>query len=343
MGTHLYLGVLILAVFAPSVANADIDVVCGKNSVSVTWRVNAELVPYAARLFLGNCMASQWNVLPTGEGEAQFNYTFTECKFVKTIKGKRIIYRNELSYRPQAKPNPPHFVHPIECAFRRPRGWVPRFLNPGAGLSEGRSGLVFHMALLNEELSSIAKTNVITLGSPIPIWAAVEQKSHQPLLLLMEECVAATTAELQPRSQVYPIINKGCLLESRNGNSVFLPRYHSSSIILYLQSFKLGSGEMYIHCKLTVWDPEALDEDKKACHYVKGNDRWELLDDPSQSSLCSCCDSSCKSRLRRGVEWASDGPKRNSVLGPIIIVDQSDLKDSNTLMESVTTADSQLQ
>lgn len=31
--------------------------------------------------------------------------------------------------------------------------------------------------------------------------------------------------------------------------------------------------------------------------------RWELLDNPSQSSLCSCCDSTCKSRFRRGVDW----------------------------------------
>lgn len=61
-----------------------------------------------------------------------------------------------------------------------------------------------------EQLTGVAKTNVIPLGSFMPIWAAVEQKSHQPLLLLMEECVAATTAELQPGSQVYPIIgNKG--------------------------------------------------------------------------------------------------------------------------------------
>lgn len=44
----------------------------------------------------------------------------------------------------------------------------------------------------------------------MPIWAAVEQKSHQPLLLLMEECVAASTAELQDDSQLYPIVtNKG--------------------------------------------------------------------------------------------------------------------------------------
>uniref|UniRef100_A0A3B5BBB4 Zona pellucida sperm-binding protein 3-like n=1 Tax=Stegastes partitus TaxID=144197 RepID=A0A3B5BBB4_9TELE len=186
--------------------------------------------------------------------------------------------------------------------YFRPEGWVPPFLNPGSGVSDGHSGLVFHMALLNGR-SSLSKTNIITLGSFMPIWAAVEQKSHQPLLLLMEECVAATTAELHYGSQVYPLIsNKGCLLESVRGSSKFLPRYHSSAIILHLQSFKFGLGEeVYIHCKLVAWDPERLDETKKAI--TDSARHWELLDDPPQSSLCSCCDSTCKSRSKRGVHW----------------------------------------
>uniref|UniRef100_A0A3B5BCT2 Zona pellucida sperm-binding protein 3-like n=1 Tax=Stegastes partitus TaxID=144197 RepID=A0A3B5BCT2_9TELE len=278
----------------------DIKFECGKNSVSVTWKISPELVPYAARLFLGNCMPSELQVLPTGAGEAKFNYRFDDCKFKKMMKGKHIIYQNELSYRPQAKSKPAVFVFPIKCIYKRPEGWVPPFLNPGSGVSDGHSGLVFHMALLNEQMTGIAKTNIITLGSFMPIWAAVEQKSHQPLLLLMEECVAATTAELHYGSQVYPLIsNKGV-----RGSSKFLPRYHSSAIILHLQSFKFGLGEeVYIHCKLVAWDPERLDETKKACHFVKEKASWELLDDPPQSSLCSCCDSTCKSRSKRGVHW----------------------------------------
>ena len=44
----------------------------------------------------------------------------------------------------------------------------------------------------------------------IPIMASVEQTSHQPLLLLLEECVAATTPELHHETSLYPIItNKG--------------------------------------------------------------------------------------------------------------------------------------
>nr|XP_020507381.1 uncharacterized protein LOC109997300 [Labrus bergylta] len=324
MVTHLYLGVIIVAVFA-TVANAEINVVCEKDSVKITWRIPAEGVPHAARLFLGNCMASQFKVLPTGEGEAQFNYKFVDCKFTKLLKGKKQLFQNELTYRPKAKGQPAAFVYPIECVYKRPEGWVPPFLNPGSGLSEGRGGLVFHMALLDEQLTGIAKTNIIPLGSFMPIWAAVEQKSHQPLLLLMEECLATTTPELQPNSQVHPIItNKGCLAESMTGNSKFLPRYHSSSVVLYLQS-KFGLGqEVYIHCKLVAWDPQVLDESKKACHYVKPDMRWELLDDPARSSICSCCDSTCRSRSRRGVDAESRGFSYNSVLGPLIIVDPSD-------------------
>lgn len=64
---------------------ADIDIVCLKNSVAVTWNITAELVPYAGRLFLGNCVASKLKVLPAGDGVVQFNYPLTGCKFVKEV------------------------------------------------------------------------------------------------------------------------------------------------------------------------------------------------------------------------------------------------------------------
>ena len=88
-----------------------------------------------------------------------------------------------------------------------------------------------------------------------------------------------------------------CLLESMRGNSRFLPRYHSSAVILYLQSFKPPFGQevrgerlrgkcflfnkylqsavfqVYIHCNLVAWDPNGLDEGKKACNYVKETGR----------------------------------------------------------------------
>ncbi|KAK5919161.1 hypothetical protein CgunFtcFv8_023071 [Champsocephalus gunnari] len=157
----------------------------------------------------------------------------------------------------------------------------------------------------------------------------------------MEECVAATTPELQANSNVYPIItNKGCLLDSEKGNSMFLQRYHSSAITLYLQSFKFGLGEeVYIHCKLLAWDPEVLSESKKACHYVKENERWELLDDPMQSSICDCCSRTCNTCSKRGDEWESNGFRHTSVLGPLIIMDPSQQNTHNASDVSIADQD----
>lgn len=36
---------------------------------------------------------------------------------------------------------------------------------------------------------------------------------------------------------------------------------------------KSCAPQVYIHCNLVAWDPEVLDESKKACHYVKETGR----------------------------------------------------------------------
>ncbi|KAM9458821.1 zona pellucida sperm-binding protein 3-like [Salvelinus alpinus] len=303
---------IVLAVVAASAANEDFNVDCEKHSIKVTWKVSPELVENAARLFLGHCVPSTFSVLPTGEGMATFHYNLNGCAIKKRVTGKKHIYSTNLTYRPNRKPKPAAISHHIKCVYIRPEGWIPPFLIPAYGSAEGHGGLVFHMALLNEDLTGLAKTSLFPLGSFIPIWAAVDQKDHQPLLLLLEECVAATTPELHSASLVYPIItNKGCLADGKTGN--------------YLQSFKFALGEeVYIHCKLVAWDPEVFDIEKKACHYIKETGEWELLDDPSQSDLCKCCDSSCKPRLKRGVDSEPQGLVQNSVLGPLTIVENSE-------------------
>ncbi|XP_075876688.1 zona pellucida sperm-binding protein 3-like [Nelusetta ayraudi] len=329
MVTRRYLGVTILAVIAITVAHADIDIVCLKNSVGVTWNITAELVPYAGRLFLGNCVATKLKVLPSGDGVVQFNYPLTGCKFVKETKGKYIFFKNKMTYKPYAKSKTPQYEHHFHCRYKRSQMLSTPFLNPGSGFSEGRGGLVFSMRLLKEHLQGFAETNLVRLGSFIPIMAEVEQKSHQPLLLLMDECVAAFAPELHPGSRVHPIVgNKGCVLEGTGGNAKFYRGNSTSEMILSVHPFNLPAGvEVYIHCNLLAWDPETLDESKKACNYDQENGRWELLDDPRQNSLCSCCDSTCKSRPRRGVHLGSQGFSHKSVLGPLIIVDPSDLMD----------------
>uniref|UniRef100_A0A8C7K464 ZP domain-containing protein n=1 Tax=Oncorhynchus kisutch TaxID=8019 RepID=A0A8C7K464_ONCKI len=311
---------IVLAVVAASAANEDFNVDCEKHSIKVTWKVSPELVEHAARLFLGHCVPSTFSVLPTGEGMATFHYNLNGCAIKKRVTGKKHIYSTSLTYRPNRKPKPAAISHHIKCVYIRPEGWIPPFLIPAYGSAEGHGGLVFHMALLNEDLTGLAKSSLFPLGSFIPIWAAVDQKDHQPLLLLLEECVAATTPELQSASLVYPIItNKGCLADGKTGNSRFLPRYHPSAILLYLQSFKFALGEEVSGPQLlTVLLFHPRLESKYWSHNYHND--ISLLDDPSQSDLCKCCDSSCKPRLKRG------GLVQNSVLGPLTIVENSETR-----------------
>lgn len=86
---------------------------------------------------------------------------------------------------------------------------------------------------------------------------------------------------------------------------------------------------------------------------------WELLDDPSQSSLCGCCQSTCRSRPRRGLTWGipcscsflfvflhfnkkkkncfsdSYSFRHKSVLGPLIIVAPSEAPNTVQAVDQV--------
>ena len=71
-----------------------------------------------------------------------------------------------------------------------------------------------------DDFSGPAESTTFPLGSMIPIMASVAQETHQPMLLLLEECVAAYTPALQPESSIYPIItNKGYSCCTGNENT----------------------------------------------------------------------------------------------------------------------------
>ncbi|KAI4902641.1 hypothetical protein NFI96_027653 [Prochilodus magdalenae] len=366
---------LLVAAAAASVSTSsyeDIQVKCTDDSVMVTWRVNKDLAKMPSRLLLGSCLPSAFEPRADGGGEALFHYSLMECRFRQKRVRNKLVYENELSFRPLPKPSPAAFTSPVQCDAERSE-WVKAADRPAVSVLEGQGRLVFHMGLLNDmkvlehpstavlitvspsdDLSGPTLSDSVPLGSFIHIWAAVEQQAHQPLMLFMEECVASTSPTLEPESQVYPIItNQGCLVDGKVGYSRFLPRYHSSSVLLQLQAFSFALeqevsrspwrwlcapmvssrgaqsvlevhqpeefrssvpppslsplqgrdylAQVYLHCKLAVWDPEDMNEEKKACNYNTELGGWELLDDPSRSDLCGCCDYSCRQRIKRGL------------------------------------------
>ncbi|XP_065133206.1 zona pellucida glycoprotein 3f, tandem duplicate 1 [Paramisgurnus dabryanus] len=302
-----------------SVSQAAVTVDCGKNSMSVRWaETQSQVDPYS--LLLGDCSPTQVTIKPFGT-EAVFNAEFGACTIRRLVTVSQMLFETEITSTTTSKGSSVYY--PVSCAYDRPEDWAPPLYDPLLFHTHGQGDLNFHMALMMDDFSAVATSTTFSLGSMIPIAASVDQHSHQPLLLLLEECVASTTPELGPDSQMYPLItNKGCLVDSKKTNSKFLPRSQMSEIRLSLQAFKFAIGEdVYIHCELVAWDPKDLDGGKKACQYDKTNSRWMLFDDPSQSSLCSCCDTNCQGRKKR--ELAAESLDSTYVLGPLVIVENS--------------------
>ncbi|XP_064848060.1 zona pellucida sperm-binding protein 3-like [Oncorhynchus masou masou] len=297
---------------------ADLKVDCGRDSVTLRWGA-AQSQMDTSLLRLGGCYPNSISA-----GEAMFQVEFSDCNFSRLVTGDTLMYMNELIYMSGPKSQLKSFSHPVVCAYERPADWAPRIFDP-VFHTYGEGDLVFHMELMKDDFSGPHLSWEYPLGSFIHVSAAVEQMVHQPLLLLLEECVATTTPEQQSEGPVHPIItNKGCLVASKNSNSKFEPRPRTSEIRLSLQAFKFAVGkEVYIHCSLLAWDPSGLDTSKKACHYVEGHG-WVLLDDPYHSTLCGCCDSSCEPWKTSGIASGKHGSTQNAVLiGPLVITDNS--------------------
>ncbi|XP_061587451.1 zona pellucida sperm-binding protein 3-like [Cololabis saira] len=294
-------------------ANAEMKLDCRPDYMALVWSDSRSQADTS--LFrLGSCEPTS-----STSREVVFSVGLTDCNFRQLVTGNELTYSNELIYTPSPDSYVLPFTLPVVCSYERPKDWHPVIVDPVFD-TYGVENLVFHMGFMNADFSGPAESTSFPLGSMIPIMASVEQRSHQPLLLLLEECVAATTEDLEPGTDFYSIIaNKGCLVDSKSTHSRFEPRQKLSELQLSLQAFKFALGqEVYIHCSLVAWDPNGLDESKKACQYVKGHG-WELLDDDSYNNLCNCCEHTCKSRKARSLEPGTNGLMTKAVLGPLTI------------------------
>ncbi|XP_041912671.1 zona pellucida sperm-binding protein 3-like [Alosa sapidissima] len=296
----------------------DFSVECGGDFVTVNWPMGLQhepdLDPSLVRL--GYCSPTSVSVLPGG---AQVVFPFVEwrCGAEMMALKENIVWSTKLTYNSES--GAVFLLQAVVCMYQRLDGWLPHIFRPVIE-TFGTSELVFSMSLMNDDFSGPAVTSQYNLGNLIPISASVNQQAHQPLLLLLEECLASTEDQLGP--ETYPIItNKGCFTDSRKTMSRFQPRQRSSEIQLYLQAFAFALNQpVYIHCKLVAWEENGFNQGKKACHDKNGS--WELLDNPAQSSLCSCCDyggdDGCQSRKRRAI--GGKRMTRDAVVGPLVIV-----------------------
>ncbi|XP_039361689.1 zona pellucida sperm-binding protein 3-like [Mauremys reevesii] len=299
---------------------------CNKTSIHLAvkmdpWGNGLLLDPQLVHL--GSCLYSINDL----QGFLHFQYRLKDCGFSRLTSGNMVEYFTDLVYRPSpgtGRRYATSFTERINCTDYKTGHLAPMYVSSVTGHLSASGVLTFTVTLMNVDFSAPSDSKVIFLGSQIHMEFSVQSSFHQPLQIFVDECTATPTPELSKSPRTYSIIaNHGCLVDGKVANSQFLPRRTPEAIQLSLQAFEFVGvdSDIYLHCQVLVWDPEVrMDPTRKACSFHRDTNRWELLDSPSLSSGCSCCDSLCQataSRHKRDLEEPGAGLVHAVVVGPL--------------------------
>ncbi|XP_063310843.1 zona pellucida sperm-binding protein 3-like [Pelobates fuscus] len=309
---------------------------CGQTAISLLVKndplqIGLNLDP--SKLHLGTCVAS---TTTDPKGYLAFNYKFTDCSFTVLTFGNNVKYSAVLIYNRSdtsinqyssnsASNYPLEFTDSVTCILTRSLNpTVPPDVPVVAQLS-GEGILEFSAQIMNDDFSRPSDHKDFALGSSISVELSVVTGQHQPLVIYVDKCTAATTESLKAATQTYSLIqNHGCFIDGKDASSAFQSRPSPGSIRLTIEALRFIDldTDIFLHFQVMVWDPKLQnDATRKACSYRMDTNRWELLDNPALSSLCDCCESVCTSSLRKkrdinGVEEEEKGLVHTMVLGP---------------------------
>ncbi|KAF7688572.1 zona pellucida sperm-binding protein 3-like [Silurus meridionalis] len=315
MKMFLMQGVLVILLVASSFGHKVID--CTLNAVTIQWRpaLNSDQKLDLSKAHLGTCPPSSIFI---EDDVLLFSVWLHDCGFKEVVSEDRVTYTNLLTYNLHA--SLPLITEPVECVYDR--------YSSSADVNNVKRDLVFTLELMNNDFNGPAPFTMFTFDTRINILAKVQQQDLlAPVQIYLQSCMLANTTDLTQASQLHTLISDaGCLKESKEGNAKFLPRRDPTEIRFYFQPFKFATGEqVFLHCDMATLDLQTFSVTQKACQYLQHQNRWELLDDPAQSDLCSCCDFTCIDGTN-----SESGIYTHRVLGPFAMVDsQSSASDES--------------
>ncbi|XP_060719164.1 uncharacterized protein LOC132841022 [Tachysurus vachellii] len=282
---------------------------CSANAaVTIQWRpeLNWAQKLDLSKAHLGSCPPSS---ISMEHDMLLFSVWLHDCGFKRLVSEGKVTYTNVLTYSLDAGLSP--ITELVECVYD--------FNSTDLDMDNVNNDRVFTLALMNSDFNGPAPSTVFTIGTKIHIRAKVKQQELTAVQIFLQRCMLANTPDLSQYSQLHVLISDaGCLTESKEGNATFLPRREPSEIRLYIQAFRFALGEqVFLHCDMTTGDLQHFSVYEKSCQYLHDQSRWELLDDPAQSYICSCCESlTC-------MHWNNfeSGTYTRQVLGPFTMVE----------------------
>uniref|UniRef100_A0A3B3WR48 Zona pellucida sperm-binding protein 3 n=1 Tax=Poecilia mexicana TaxID=48701 RepID=A0A3B3WR48_9TELE len=283
----------------PSVSGAAVWISCERNrmQLQVERSVLGSGEP-GSHLKLGTCGVSRFT-----EDRLYFEYDLRMCGTQRTMINNRMVFFNMLHYDPP-KPKGPirrtaPFSVPVACYFNRfvysyKVGYSPKLFIS----SLNAKTMDFPAVCLTRppaQWNKLSGSDHFLLGEPV-FFAAEAQSLSRDERLYVLSCYATPEASPTSTPQFPVITNFGCMAESKNSRSRFIPHRNDSvrfSVDAFVGGIKMGFSpvlQLYMHCRMLVSASEPTPT-AKSCNYDTRTRRWvELF---GSNSVCDCCDSSC--------------------------------------------------
>ncbi|CAM9550625.1 unnamed protein product [Bubo scandiacus] len=153
----------------------------------------------------------------------------------------------------------------------------------------------FTLRLLDGDPSAMKKPLVLSPSSAIRLEARVNFSPGISLKIYVDQCYGTSSEQLGHSRRVFMVVNShGCLHGQKLG-SVSVQHQRGVSVLWLtilapMLEDEPEEEEVYVRCLLTVWGHGA-----RSCFYSQVTASWHNAEDPSQSTLCRCCDTGCLS------------------------------------------------
>ncbi|XP_074539859.1 zona pellucida sperm-binding protein 3d.2 [Halichoeres trimaculatus] len=277
-----------------------------RDSVRTSCKQNKMLVEVERSIFgtdkpqihvkLGTCKASK-----SSRDYLYFEYDLDMCGTKQMIINNQVAYLNTLHYDPPKLQGPIRryapLSLPVSCFYNRYQysykiGYKPK-MRMRKIFKPMKNQAKFILTPRNAQWERLFPSDQYVLGEPMYFEAEAPSMS-QNRRLYVHRCHATPEKSHTSTPRFEVVTNFGCMIESKDGRSRFIPHKNSAvrfSVDAFL--FKGMTGkQLYMHCSMSIGSSTPTPT-AKSCNYDTNARRWVEL--YAKDSVCTCCDSTCSS------------------------------------------------
>ncbi|XP_044064215.1 zona pellucida sperm-binding protein 3d.2 [Siniperca chuatsi] len=261
-----------------------------------------------SQLKLGTCQASK-----STRDYLYFEYDLDMCGTKRTTSNYQVAYSNTLQYDPPSLQGPIRravpFTLPVACYYNRYQysykiGYTPK-MRMRKVIKPMKNRAKFILTPRNAQWERLFPSDQYMLGQPM--YFEAEAPSMSPDERLYVHLCYATPERSHTSVPQFPVVkNFGCMVESKNSRSRFIP-YKNNAVRFSVDAFlfKGMTGQLYMHCSMSVGSSVPTPT-AKSCNYDTKTRRWVELS--GSDSVCTCCDYNCSSAASTVTKIISSRP-----------------------------------